>query len=64
MGSKYAKTSGTTSENEAPIVGTGIESIVSRDAWEAIKAKRGGVVEKVDAKNIYIKGEDEAWHTL
>ncbi len=44
---------------EAPFVGTGIESIVARDAWEAIKAKRGGIIEKVDSKNIYILGEDE-----
>ncbi len=45
--------------SEAPIVGTGVEKIVSRDAWEALKAKRGGIVEKVDSKNIYILGEDE-----
>jgi len=44
---------------EAPMVGTGMEAITSRDAWEAIKAKRDGRVEKVDAKNIYIIGEDE-----
>ncbi len=43
----------------APIVGTGLEKTVARDAWEAIKASRGGVVEKADAKNIYIRGEDE-----
>ena len=45
--------------SDAPLVGTGMESIVARDAWEAIKAKRSGVVEKVDSKNIYILGEDE-----
>ncbi len=44
---------------QAPYVGTGMESTVARDAWEAIKAKRGGVIEKVDSKNIYILGEDE-----
>ncbi len=44
---------------EAPMVGTGMEQIVARDAWEAVKAKRAGRVEKVDAKNIYIIGEDE-----
>jgi len=44
---------------DAPIVGTGTEKIIARDAWEAIKANRGGVVEKVDSKNIYILGEDE-----
>ncbi|XOB61670.1 DNA-directed RNA polymerase subunit beta [Campylobacterota bacterium DY0563] len=44
----------------APVVGTGLEKIVARDAWEAIKAKRSGVVEKADAKNVYISGEDES----
>ncbi len=43
----------------APVVGTGLEKTVARDAWEAIKARRAGVVEKADAKNIYISGEDE-----
>jgi DNA-directed RNA polymerase beta subunit len=45
--------------SEAPIVGTGIEKYVARDAWQIVKAKRAGVVQKVDAKNIYILGEDE-----
>jgi DNA-directed RNA polymerase beta subunit len=44
---------------EAPIVGTGMEKYVARDAWQIVKAKRGGVVQKVDSKNIYILGEDE-----
>ena len=43
----------------APVVGTGLEKTVARDAWEAIKADRTGIVEKADAKNIYISGEDE-----
>ncbi|MCP5063503.1 MAG: DNA-directed RNA polymerase subunit beta [Ignavibacteriae bacterium] len=43
----------------APVVGTGLEKTVARDAWEAIKAKRGGVIEKADSKNVYIRGEDE-----
>ncbi|PSM52023.1 DNA-directed RNA polymerase, beta subunit [Campylobacter blaseri] len=43
----------------APLVGTGMEAVISRDSWEAIKAQRSGVVEKVDNKNIFILGEDE-----
>ncbi|MGB6329405.1 MAG: DNA-directed RNA polymerase subunit beta [Halarcobacter sp.] len=43
----------------APVVGTGLEKTVARDAWEAIKAKRSGIIEKADAKNVYIRGEDE-----
>ncbi len=45
--------------SDAPYVGTGVEKVVARDAWEALKAKRAGIVEKVDSKNIYILGEDE-----
>jgi len=44
---------------QAPMVGTGVEKLVSRDSWECIYAKRSGIVEKADAKHIYIKGEDE-----
>ncbi|NDJ27505.1 DNA-directed RNA polymerase subunit beta [Campylobacter sp. MIT 12-8780] len=43
----------------APIVGTGMERTIARDAWMAVKAKRAGVVEKVDNKSIFILGEDE-----
>jgi len=43
----------------APFVGTGLEKTVARDSWASIKAKRAGVVEKADARNIFIKGEDE-----
>ena len=45
--------------SEAPMVGTGVEKLIARDAWVSIKAKRAGIVEKVDSKNIYIMGEDE-----
>jgi DNA-directed RNA polymerase subunit beta len=44
---------------QAPMVGTGVEKIVARDSWECVKAKRSGVVEKVDAKHVYVMGEDE-----
>ncbi len=59
MGSNMQRQAVPLLKTEAPMVGTGMEAIVSRDAWEAVKAKRAGVVEKVDAKNIYIMGEDE-----
>ncbi len=59
MGSNMQRQAVPLMRTEAPIVGTGMEAIVSRDAWEAVKADRAGVVEKVDSKNIYIMGEDE-----
>jgi DNA-directed RNA polymerase beta subunit len=59
MGSNMQRQAVPLLQSEAPIVGTGMEAIISRDAWEATKANRGGVVEKVDSKNIYIMGEDD-----
>jgi len=59
MGSNMQRQAVPLLKTEAPIVGTGMEKITGRDAWENIKAKRGGVVEKADAKSIYIMGEDE-----
>jgi DNA-directed RNA polymerase beta subunit len=59
MGSNMQRQAVPMLKTEAPVVGTGMEAIVSRDAWEATKAKRAGTVEKVDAKNIYVMGEDE-----
>ncbi|QCD53094.1 DNA-directed RNA polymerase subunit beta [Campylobacter sp. RM16192] len=60
MGSNMQRQAVPLLRSSAPIVGTGMERIVARDAWEAIKARRPGVVEKVDNKNIFILGEDEA----
>jgi len=44
----------------APMVGTGVEKLVARDAWECVKAKRAGKIEKVDGKHIYVMGEEDA----
>ena len=60
MGSNMQRQAVPLLRSTAPIVGTGMESVIARDAWESVKAKRGGVVEKVDNKNIFILGEDEA----
>jgi len=59
MGSNMQRQAVPLLRTEAPMVGTGMEAIVARDAWEAVKAKRAGLVEKVDARNIFIRGEDE-----
>jgi DNA-directed RNA polymerase subunit beta len=44
---------------KSPMVGTGVEKLVARDSWECVKAKRAGKIEKVDAKHIYVMGEDD-----
>ena len=59
MGSNMQRQGVPLMKTSAPMVGTGMEAITARDSWEAIKAKRAGIVEKVDSKNIYILGEDE-----
>ncbi|WP_298095206.1 DNA-directed RNA polymerase subunit beta, partial [uncultured Campylobacter sp.] len=59
MGSNMQRQAVPLLHSTAPIVGTGMEAIIARDSWEAIKANRDGVVEKVDNKNIFILGEDE-----
>jgi DNA-directed RNA polymerase subunit beta len=40
---------------EAPYVGTGIEEIVARDSGAAIVARRGGVIDQVDAMRIVVR---------
>lgn len=59
MGSNMQRQSVPLLKPDAPIVGTGIESVVARDSYEAIKANRDGIVELVDSRNIYIMGEDD-----
>ena len=43
----------------SPMVGTGVEKLVARDSWECVKAKRGGKIEKVDGKHIYVMGDED-----
>ncbi|AKI00940.1 DNA-directed RNA polymerase, beta subunit [Hoeflea sp. IMCC20628] len=43
---------------EAPFVGTGMEPIVARDSGAAIAARRGGVVDQVDATRIVIRATE------
>ncbi len=40
---------------EAPFVGTGIEEIVARDSGAAITARRGGMIDQVDAMRIVVR---------
>jgi DNA-directed RNA polymerase subunit beta len=44
---------------EAPYVGTGMEPIVARDSGAAIAARRGGVVDQVDATRIVIRATED-----
>jgi len=44
---------------EAPFVGTGMERIVARDSGAAIGARRGGIVDQVDATRIVVRATED-----
>src|SRR6478736_3858020 len=44
---------------DAPLVGTGMESIVARDSGAAIAARRTGVVDQIDATRIVVRATEE-----
>ena len=48
---------------DSPIVGTGIEHKVAQDSGSAILAREAGVVEKVDATRIVIRGDSGTAHS-
>ncbi|GIX13032.1 MAG: hypothetical protein KatS3mg118_0991 [Paracoccaceae bacterium] len=43
---------------EAPLVGTGMEERVARDSGAAITARRGGIIDQVDAMRIVVRVTD------
>ncbi|MBV1704182.1 MAG: DNA-directed RNA polymerase subunit beta, partial [Hyphomicrobiales bacterium] len=45
---------------DAPLVGTGMESVVARDSGAAISARRAGTVDQVDATRIVVRATEEA----
>mgnify|MGYP006073973557 CR=1 FL=1 len=57
MGSNMMRQAVPLIRHEAPLVGTGMESVVSKNSGTVIVAKRTGVVDHVDAKRIVIKVE-------
>ena len=59
MGSNMMRQAVPLVQSEAPLVGTGIEDKVARDSGVAISAKRGGVVDQVDATRVVIRVTDQ-----
>ena len=49
---------------EAPLVGTGIEELASRDSGRLVLSEEEGTVSYVDGKKIVIKGKKETTYTL
>jgi len=59
MGSNMMRQALPLLQAEAPLVGTGIESIVARDSGAAIMAKRGGIIDQVDAQRIVVRATED-----
>jgi DNA-directed RNA polymerase subunit beta len=59
MGSNMQRQAVPLVKAEAPLVGTGMEEVVARDSGAAIGAKRGGVVEQVDATRIVVRATED-----
>ena len=63
MGSNMQRQAVPLIKTEAPLVGTGMESVVARDSGATIVARRSGVVDQVDATRIVIRATEETSHS-
>ncbi|MBD7987801.1 DNA-directed RNA polymerase subunit beta [Luteimonas sp. Sa2BVA3] len=59
MGANMQRQAVPTLRSEKPLVGTGIERAVARDSGVTVNARRGGVVEQIDAGRIVVKVFDD-----
>mgnify|MGYP001450007684 CR=1 FL=1 len=58
MGSNMQRQAVPTLRSEKPLVGTGVERIVARDSGVCVIARRGGLVDSVDAGRIVVRVHD------
>ena len=59
MGTNMQRQAVPTIRTETPLVGTGMERHVARDSGVCVIAKRGGVVDSVDAARVVVRVDDE-----
>ena len=59
MGSNMQRQAVPTLRAEKPLVGTGMERITARDSGVCVVAKRGGIVDRVDASRIVVRAKAE-----
>lgn len=59
MGSNMQRQAVPTLKSEKPLVGTGMERIVAKDSGVTVVAKRGGIVDYVDASRIVVRVNDK-----
>ena len=60
MGSNMQRQAVPLIRTEAPLVGTGMEDVVAIDSGSSIRARRGGVVDQVDASRIVIRSAEDS----
>ncbi len=58
MGSNMQRQAVPLLQADAPFIGTGIESVVAEDSGAAIMARRGGVIDQVDATRIVVRATE------
>ena len=63
MGSNMQRQAVPTLKAEKPLVGTGFERYVATDSGVCVVARRGGVIESVDASRIVVRANDEEVET-
>ena len=59
MGANMQRQAVPTLRAQKPLVGTGIERAVARDSGVTVNARRGGVIEQIDAGRIVVKANDD-----
>jgi DNA-directed RNA polymerase subunit beta len=59
MGANMQRQAVPTLRSQTPLVGTGIERAVARDSGVIVTAKRGGVIDQVDAGRIVVRVNEE-----
>src|SRR5206468_4501436 len=59
MGSNMQRQAVPTLRTETPLVGTGMERAVATDSGVCVVARRGGIVDSVDASRIVVRVKDE-----
>ncbi len=59
MGSNMQRQAVPLVQTDAPLVGTGMESVVARDSRAAVVASRGGVIEQVDGVRIVVRATED-----
>jgi DNA-directed RNA polymerase subunit beta len=59
MGSNMQRQAVPLIQTDAPLVGTGMESVVARDSGAVVAARRPGIVEQIDGTRIVIRATEE-----